>query len=265
MVLVGVGEHEEKQNRHITPTHLICSIELYTTLVLSGAPARQRGGVLCTCNMMDNHREVLARNPLVVIVFAHTMHWLQAIHMSDPINNTFGCRSCAKSSGHSWTFPRAKHTRELSPSLLPRLGFTDRQGGNDNGRPSFQHQLMPIAFPFPITFYCRLAFFFVCCGNNKGYFTHETGSSWPLHFKHSHWWNRRSRPKFASHYAWGTDRVCECKMDVKPTWIPTWHWMDHCSWSLGLVPKNHLLDVGLNTKPGDHGTPNAHNRWFILL
>ena len=20
-----------------------------------------------------------------------------------------------------------------------------------------------------------------------------------------------------------------------------------------------------NTKPGDHGTPNAHNRWFILL
>jgi hypothetical protein len=27
--------------------------------------------------------------------------------------------------------------------------------------------------------------------------------------------------------------------------------------------KHHLLEVGLNTKPGDHGTPNAHNHWFI--
>ena len=28
---------------------------------------------------------------------------------------------------------------------------------------------------------------------------------------------------------------------------------------------NHLLEVGLNTKPGDHGTPNAYNHWFILF
>ena len=35
------------------------------------------------------------------------------------------------------------------------------------------------------------------------------------HFKHSHWWKRRSRFKFASHYARGTNGVCECKMDVK--------------------------------------------------
>ena len=29
--------------------------------------------------------------------------------------------------------------------------------------------------------------------------------------------------------AWGTNGVCECKMDVKSTWIPTWHQMDHVS------------------------------------
>ena len=28
--------------------------------------------------------------------------------------------------------------------------------------------------------------------------------------------------------------------------------------------KNHLLEVGLNTKLGDHSTPNAHNRCFVL-
>ena len=34
-----------------------------------------------------------------------------------------------------------------------------------------------------------------------------------------------------------TEGVCECKMDVKSTWIPTWHRMDHVSWSLGLFSK----------------------------
>ena len=34
-------------------------------------------------------------------------------------------------------------------------------------------------------------------------------------------------------------------MDVKSTWIPTWHPMDHVSWSLGLFFKNHVLEVGL--------------------
>ena len=24
--------------------------------------------------------------------------------------------------------------------------------------------------------------------------------------------------------------ISECKMDVKSTWIPTWHQMDHVSW-----------------------------------
>jgi hypothetical protein len=81
----------------------------------------------------------------------------------------------------------------------------------------------------------------------KAHFTHETESPWPLHFKHSHWWKRRVRSKFASHYAWGTTGACECSMDVKSTWIPTWHPMDHASWSLGLFSIN-LLEVGLTQK-----------------
>ena len=94
--------------------------------------------------------------------------------------------------------------------------------------------------------------------------THETESPWPLHFKHSHWWKRRSRSKFTSHYAWGTNRVCECKMDVNSTWIPTWHQMDHVPWSFGIFSKPPLGGRP-STKPGHHDTPNAHNRWFILL
>ena len=71
----------------------------------------------------------------------------------------------------------------------------------------------------------------------KGHFTLKTDSPWPLHFKQSHWWKRRSRFKFASHYEWGTNSVRECKMDLKSTWILRWHRMDHVSWSLNLFPK----------------------------
>jgi hypothetical protein len=35
-------------------------------------------------------------------------------------------------------------------------------------------------------------------------------------------------------------------MVVKSTWIPTWHQMDHVSRSLGLIFKNHHLEVGLS-------------------
>jgi hypothetical protein len=68
----------------------------------------------------------------------------------------------------------------------------------------------------------------------------------------------------ASHYAWGTNGACECKMDVKSIWIPTWRRMDHVSWLLGLFSKT-ISWRWPNTKPGYHGTPNAHNCWFILL
>ena len=79
----------------------------------------------------------------------------------------------------------------------------------------------------------------------KVHFTHETESPWPLHFKHFHWWKRGSWSKFASHYAWGTNGICECKMDVKSTWISTWHWMDHVSWCTWIRFKNHELELGL--------------------
>ena len=45
-----------------------------------------------------------------------------------------------------------------------------------------------------------------------------------------------------------TKYICECKMDVKSTWIPTWHPMDlrkdHVSWSLGLFSKTTSHKIG---------------------
>jgi hypothetical protein len=98
----------------------------------------------------------------------------------------------------------------------------------------------------------------------EDHFTHEVESPWQVHFKHSHWWRRRSRSKFASHYAWGTNGVYEWKMDVKSTWIHTWHQMGHVSWSFGMLSKPPLGSRP-NTKLGDHGTLNAHTCWCILF
>ena len=38
-----------------------------------------------------------------------------------------------------------------------------------------------------------------------------------------------------------------------------------CFMVTGNIFENHLLEVGPNTKQGDHGTPNVHNHWFILF
>ena len=90
---------------------------------------------------------------------------------------------------------------------------------------------------------------------------------WPwLHFKHSHWWERWSRFKFASHYAWGTNGVCMwmqvgCKSlhgflhGIK--WIMFHGHLDYF--------QQPLPGGRYNTKLGDHGTLNSHNRWFILF
>ena len=94
--------------------------------------------------------------------------------------------------------------------------------------------------------------------------THKTESPWPLHYKHSHWWKRRSWSKFASYYAWETYGVGECKMNVKSTWIHPWHQMDHVLWSLGPF-SNSTFGKAFNTKLVDHGTPNVHKRWIILF
>ena len=79
----------------------------------------------------------------------------------------------------------------------------------------------------------------------EGRFTHETESPWPLHFKHSYWWKRQSRSKFASHYAWGTNGACECKMDVKLTGFLQWHRMGSCFMVTWIIFEDHLLEVGL--------------------
>ena len=68
--------------------------------------------------------------------------------------------------------------------------------------------------------------------------------------KHSHWWKRWSLCKFASHYAWGTNGVCQRKMDVKPTHIPTCHQIDNVFMVTWTIFKNCLLEVGL-TQPWD--------------
>ena len=81
--------------------------------------------------------------------------------------------------------------------------------------------------------------------STEGHFTHEIDSPWPLHFKNSHWWKRQSQSKFASHYAWGTDGVRECTIDVTSIRIPTWHPMDHVFTVTWIIFKNHLLKVDL--------------------
>ena len=53
---------------------------------------------------------------------------------------------------------------------------------------------------------------------SHGHFTHEAQSPWPLHFKHSLWWETWSRSESTSHYAWGTNggsMWMQCKTDVK--------------------------------------------------
>ena len=80
----------------------------------------------------------------------------------------------------------------------------------------------------------------------------------------THWWESRSRSKFASHNAWGTNGVCECKMDVSLHGFP--HVM---KWIMFHGHLDYFQEPPLrgrtNTKPGDHGTLDALNCWFILL
>ena len=79
----------------------------------------------------------------------------------------------------------------------------------------------------------------------KAHFTHETESPWPLHFKHSHWWKRRVRSKFASHYAWGTTAVCECKMDGRVYMDPYMASNGSCFMVTWTIFKYQILEVGL--------------------
>ena len=81
-----------------------------------------------------------------------------------------------------------------------------------------------------------------------GHLTHETESPWPLPLQALSLVENAGpvRVRFTLRLRGPTEWVCACWMDVKSTWIPTWHQMDHVSWSLGLFIKNHhLLVVGI--------------------
>ena len=76
--------------------------------------------------------------------------------------------------------------------------------------------------------------------------TSHTKLRTPDHFNsNTHWWKRRSRSKFASHYAWGTNGVCECKMDVTSTW-DSYMTLNGSSFMVTrTIFINHLLEVGV--------------------
>ena len=82
----------------------------------------------------------------------------------------------------------------------------------------------------------------------KAHFTHETENPWPQHFKHSHWWKRRSRSKFATshYYAWGTNGVCKWMQDGCEVYVDFYVASNGlCFMVTWITFKNHLLEVGL--------------------
>ena len=66
------------------------------------------------------------------------------------------------------------------------------------------------------------------------------------------------------HFTLRTNRACECKMDVKSTWFPTWHQWNMFHGHLDCFQKQPLGGT-LNTKPRNQGTQNAYNHWVILF
>ena len=98
----------------------------------------------------------------------------------------------------------------------------------------------------------------------QGHFTHETGSPWPLHFKHSRWWKGGAGLSSRHTPLEGPTEY------VNARWMSSLRGFLHgIEW---IVFHGHLdyfqkspLGGRSNTKLRDHGTPNAHNRWFILF
>jgi hypothetical protein len=70
----------------------------------------------------------------------------------------------------------------------------------------------------------------------------------------------QSRSKFVTNYTWGTNGVCECKMDVKSTWIEWIMFHGHLDYF-----QKPSLGGRCNTNMDEHGTPNAHTHCFILF
>jgi hypothetical protein len=84
--------------------------------------------------------------------------------------------------------------------------------------------------------------------HSDGHFTHETESPWPLHFKHSHWWERRSRFKFATHVRLRDQRSIYCiwMQGRCKVYMDSYRASNGSRFMLtGIIFNNHLLDVGL--------------------
>ena len=85
---------------------------------------------------------------------------------------------------------------------------------------------------------------------------------WPIHFKHSYWWKGGAGPS-------SLHTTLEGPTDyVRAKWMKSLHGFLHGIERI--MFHGHLnyyqkppRGARPNTKPGDHGTPNAHNRWFI--
>ena len=70
-----------------------------------------------------------------------------------------------------------------------------------------------------------------------------------LHFKHFHWWKRWTRSKFASHCAWGTNRVCVWMQDGCKVYMDSYMASNGSCFMITSMTifKDHLLDIKWET------------------
>ena len=154
----------------------------------------------------------------------------------------------------------------------PNVGWGVSIGGHDRKKRKNDMQWLLVHWPCELRGQSATCMqleptcgFIACKDNTWGPLTHETEGPWPLYFKHSRWWKRRSRSKSASHYTRGTKRSmcmqdgCKACMDSYMVsnglcFIFTW-----------TIFKNHFLEVGLTQNHRETMTPNAHNCWFIIF
>jgi hypothetical protein len=73
-------------------------------------------------------------------------------------------------------------------------------------------------------------------------------------------------PSLPSHYAWGTNGVCVCKMDGCKVYVDSYM---ASNGSCFMVTRINFKQPPLRGRPdplsGDHDTPNAHNQSLILF
>ena len=101
---------------------------------------------------------------------------------------------------------------------------------------------------------------------SKGHFTHETESPWPVPFKHSRLVGKAEPVQVCcfplrlgdQRSIWMQDG---CEVDVDSYMASN----GSCFMVAWPIFQNHLLEVGLTQKLGDHGTLNDHNHWFSLF